>query len=656
MKTTFVYALLLTFLVHSHSSVIAQTETHQFGKISGEEFGLTSCSYDKDADAVVLFDTGKAKFDLTDGGFELIYERTRRIKILKESGVNYANIEIPLYRHGSIEEKITDLEAGSWNMKDGKPVQTALGKSNHYEVRENEYWMNHKIAMPDVKPGTIIEYHYIIRSNYLMNFRDWKFQCGIPTLFSSFEVKMVPFYEYMYLLLGNVKSIERKEFVAEGLERQIGQVKFHDMVYQFSAKNVPAFREVDFIASEEDYISKIDFQLSKYTLLSGGSVDILTTWPKLIKDLLTDDSFGKYVKRAESQAEKIINLDSLALMDDAGKINAVIETIKERYQWNGITSRYASGSVQDMIKKKTGTSGDLNLLGVGLMKAAGLDAFPVIMSTRDNGRIKYNYPYSHFFNYSVIGIRSKGKIYLADGTDPLLASYKLPAKCINDKGLVVKEGEETWLDLSQKELSEVRTTFDMEVSADGLESKSLVVITSNGYEARKLKKMYGEDMKEILSDLRSKNYTLNESDLRCLNYKNYQAPYIVSFNAATDNSYSGDKIFISPFLNQPITENPLRNAVRTIPVDFNYPYGFSYESKVKIPEGYTVTYIPAEMKLDNEDISVLYSCITEGNIITAKASYTFKKSVYPASLYTTLKSHHDTIIKLLNDKIVITRL
>ncbi len=66
-----------------------------------------------------------------------------------------------LYRHGSIEEKITDLEAGSWNMKDGKPVQTALGKSNHYEVRENEYWMNHKIAMPDVKPGTIIEYHYI---------------------------------------------------------------------------------------------------------------------------------------------------------------------------------------------------------------------------------------------------------------------------------------------------------------------------------------------------------------------------------------------------------------------------------------------------------------------------------------------------------------
>ncbi|MBK6962602.1 MAG: DUF3857 domain-containing protein [Bacteroidales bacterium] len=603
-----------------------------------------------------MFDIGKARFDLTDEGFELIYERTRRIKILKESGVNYANIEIPLYRHGSIEEKITDLEAGSWNMKDGKLVQTALSKSNYYEVRENEYWMNYKIAMPDVKPGTIIEYHYTLRSDYLMNFRDWKFQCGIPTLFSSFEVKMIPFYEYMYLLMGNVKSIEKKEFVSSGLERQIGQVKFKDMVYQFSAKDIPAFREVDFIASEEDYISKIDFQLSKYTMITGGSVEILTTWPKLIKELLTDDSFGKYVKRAESQAEKIINLDSIALMEDAGKINAVIEIIKERYQWNGITSRYASGSVQDLIKKKTGTSGDLNLLGVGLMRAAGLDAFPVIMSTRSNGRIKYNYPYSHFFNYSVIGIRSNGKIYLADGTDPLLASYKLPAKCINDKGLVIKEDEVTWLDLSQSEPSEVRTTFDMEVSPDGMESKGLVVITSNGYEARKLKSRYGEDLKEILSDLRARKYTLNESDLRCLNYKSYQAPYIVSFSAATDNNYSGNKIFISPFLNQPITDNPMKNAVRTIPVDFNYPYGYSYESKVKIPEGYTISYLPAEMNLDNEDFSVSYTIAVESNIITAKASYAFKKVIYPATLYTTLKSYHDTIIKVLNDKIVISKL
>jgi len=256
----------------------------------------------------------------------------------------------------------------------------------------------------------------------------------------------------------------------------------------------------------------------------------------------------------------------------------------------------------------------------------------------------------------VIGIKSNGKIYLADGTDPLLGSYRLPAECINDMGLVVKEGDVTWLDLSQNNISEVRTNFQIDVSADGLESKSNVVITSNGYEARRLKRMYGEDMKAILTDLRSKNYTLNESDLRCLNYKSYQAPYVVSFSATSDNNYSGDKIFISPFQNQPITENPFRNAIRTVPVDFNYSYGYSYESKVRIPEGFTVTYIPAEMKLDNEDFSVSYSCTLEGNIISAKASYTFKKVIYPATLYTTLKSYYDTIIKVLNDKIVVTRL
>ncbi len=88
--------MLLAFLFLPDNSANAQTDPYKFGKISAEDLSLTACSYDKDADAVVLFDIGKAKFDMTDEGFELIYERTRRIKILKESGVNYANIEIPL--------------------------------------------------------------------------------------------------------------------------------------------------------------------------------------------------------------------------------------------------------------------------------------------------------------------------------------------------------------------------------------------------------------------------------------------------------------------------------------------------------------------------------------------------------------------------------
>ncbi|KAF0196912.1 MAG: Uncharacterized protein FD166_2190 [Bacteroidetes bacterium] len=656
MNLKLIYLLLFTSLIQINISLFAQEDLYHFGKISSEEILYKSCEFDKDADAVVFFDIGKAWFDLTEKGFELIYEKKARIKILKESGVDNANIEIPLYRYNDIEEIIIELEANSWNMKDGELIQTALGKSNQYEARENKYWMNYRIAIPDVKPGTIIEYHYTIRSNYLLNFRDWKFQTNIPTLFSSFEARMIPFYEYMYLLQGNVSSVQKKEFISSGLERQIQQTKFRDMVYQFTLKNVPAFREVDFIASEEDYISKIDFQLSKYTILYGGSVEILTTWPKLIKELLTDESFGKFVKRAESQAKKIINLDSLALMDDMGKINAVIATIKEKYQWNGITSRYASGSVQDLIKHKSGTSGDLNLLGVGLLRAAGLEAFPVVMSTRENGKIRYDYPFSHFFNYSVIGIRSKGKIYMVDGTDPLLASNKLPSRCINDKGLVVKEDEVTWLDLSQNEISEFRTMFNIEVSADGLESKSVVVINADGYEARNLKGKYGDDFKVILRDLRSKNYILNESDLRCNNYKSYSGPYIVSFAASVENNYSGNKIFISPFLNEPISENPIKNIVRTIPVDFIYPYKKSFESKISIPEGFSVKYMPPEIKVENENISISYTCSTEGSLITAKAHYVIKKVIYPATLYKTLKTYHDTIINALNDKIVISRL
>ena len=71
-------------------------------------------------------------------------------------------------------------------------------------------------------------------------------------------------------------------------------------------KNVPAFNSEEFISSINDYIIKIDFQLSKIHTTSGVSIDVITTWEELSKELLTHQDFGKYINKSKRLASHLI--------------------------------------------------------------------------------------------------------------------------------------------------------------------------------------------------------------------------------------------------------------------------------------------------------------------------------------------------------------
>ncbi|MFH1118791.1 MAG: hypothetical protein V1775_03140 [Bacteroidota bacterium] len=655
MKSTLFSSILLFLLIYLNFTSIAQEDVYQFGKIPAEEISLISCKFDKDADAIVLFDIGKAWFDLFEGKYHLIYERTCRIKILKESGNNHAHFVIPLYNHGEVQQKIIKLEGISWNSVNGEMMPVYLNEANFADDTRNPYWTNRRIEMPDVRQGTIIELHYTIRSSFLIVLNEWVFQSDIPTVYSSFEVKVIPYYKYISMLQGKKELISCKEFVDPGPERKMNGVAFSDKVYQYSMKDIPAFRESDFIDSERNYISKINIQMSEYKDWKGEMTGLPASWPDLISMLMDCEAFGKYIRQVESRAEKIINHDSITALDDTGKLNAIVSMIKKRYQWDSIYGPLATWSVSDLLQKKSGNIGNLNLLGVGLLKAVGLDAFPVILSTRNNGRIRYDYPFEHFFNYVVIGVRIDGDTILADGTEPLLPSYTLPVRCVNDRGLAVKKGKITWLDLSQSGLSEANYSITTDLSDTGLVSISFVSILAAGYEACRFKKECGRDLEGLSSSLRLKKYNVRKNDIRYADFFSYSEPFSIDYSATVENDISGDEIFIAPFLDEVSAINPMKDSVRTIPVDIIYPYKHNFESSVIIPAGFSATYLPAALVFNNENFSLTYNCMAEGNRITTRASYTYKNRLYPAELYLSLKQFNDIIIKKFNDRIVVTR-
>jgi hypothetical protein len=187
----------MTLLIGILSLTIqGQNFSTEFGKIGIDEFELNEYALDKDAEAVVLFDKGKSYFIRMDDSFDVGYVRTTRIKILSESGVKWAEVEIPLYHKNKIYESLFDVEAYTYNYENGRIIKTKFNISNTYDEKINEYWSVRKFAIPNVKKGSIIEYTYSIYSQYKFNFRNWEFQWEIPVVYSEYEVNMIPYYEY----------------------------------------------------------------------------------------------------------------------------------------------------------------------------------------------------------------------------------------------------------------------------------------------------------------------------------------------------------------------------------------------------------------------------------------------------------------------------
>jgi hypothetical protein len=634
------------------SALSAQDREYEFGKVALNDFEYTQCPFDKEAEAVVIYDKGESSFVEREGNFSVLFKRFVRIKVLSDAGAEWGNVEIPYYQSNNIYESINELEAVSYNFENGILKRTELDKSSYHSEKKSENWMIKKFAIPNVKAGTVIEYQYSIESQYVFNLRDWEFQWRIPVLYSEYVVNMIPFYQYSFLLQGATK-FDKQTSVVSNNDRQYGSIKYQDYVHTYVMKNIPAFKDEEFITSSNDYIIKLDFQLSKIFFPGGYDKDIITTWPLLIKDMLAEDTFGKYVLKAEKLSAKIFDLTKFAIMTQQQKFDSVINYVKKTYIWNKKERLYASKSIKQLQEDKFGNSADINLFTIGLLKGVGLTAQPVIISTRENGKIKHDYPFLDFFDNVLIKADIDSSEILSDATDILIANNRVPVNCINDRGLVIQKDKVEWVDLKARTLSKIRTTIIMNLSGNQLMSG--VSVSASEYDGLYFRKKFGIDKQAILKQLSEKEYDVNDSTLAIKNMENFSSPFSLRYKVETKPQIIGNKVYISPFLKEVIQTNPLKQQSRTYPIDINYAQQRVYVSTITIPEGYKIDFLPANKSIKNTYFEMYYDLKEFNGIVNISFAYSFKLPVYQAGDYLLIKSFYNDIINKSNEKIVFVK-
>ncbi|MCB0491331.1 MAG: DUF3857 domain-containing protein [Cyclobacteriaceae bacterium] len=669
-----IFSTLLLLLL----SIITQAQKPpiKFGKISEEELKMTEYEGDKSAAAVVLADYGESviNYNQTEG-FQIEFERIRRIKILNKDGYDWANFEIPLYERNNNDEKLYGLKALTVNLEGNKVVETKLGKEGIFEEETSENWKKMKITLPNVREGSVIDITYKVTSPYLFNFQDWAFQTTIPVKWSEYVAKIPEYFEYQKYSQGYIpftvsdQSSTRKSMTLGIKERSGGQtltdgpskttfrteaIEFQEETFRWVSENVPAFKEEPYMTTANDYISKMNFELAQIRLPNRPVELVMGTWENINKELLEATEFGVVVKRSNflnKTVEELIRGKSVS-----EKIVTIYNYVKSNVQWDGNYRKYTDGNFKKVLDEKKGNSAEINLMLVSMLQKAGLRADPVVISTRNHGFIRQSFPLSSQFNYVICAVESDGKLLLLDATDRSLSASMLPERCLNGVGFLISESNSRWVELAPVVKTKTLLEAVLSFEADG-QLKGQIQITREGYDGQKIRGDFNAKGEEAyVNRLAEKNnWTIHTHQLENLN--NLDEPVKETYNLTLNENLQADILYLNPMIGNSFMENPFKSETRKYPVDFGKGFEQISIMKMKIPNGYLVEELPAPMAvgLPERGGRYIYNIANSNGEIVLTSLLTISKGLYSQLEYPHLREFYNQIIAKQAEVIVLKK-
>lgn len=675
LNSQWIFRILFVFAFFVSSELLAtELPEFKFGKISINEIVNAKFEQDSGAHAFFLFDTGTSIIDYDNtSAFKIVFTRHLAIKILTNSGYKHASFEIPLYKtsNNPMEEKITKIKALTYNADGGKLSQTSLDKKDIFTVNENENLSKVKFTMPNVKEGSVVEIEYTLTSDFLWNLPTWLFQHEIPVRWSILDIRIPEYFNYSKEMKGYVSLFHSENKTLNGVinffnvdkihgnqgtTNQMSISKVNYNIYQsiLGAKDIPAFYTEPYTDAPANYLSSISFELETTSFPNQKIKNYTTTWEQIGSTLNNDDKFGKQLPATNISKEKTaeLQLDSLSETD---KLKTIFNYVKTITKWDGKNSKYCD-NVRQVLKNGVGNSGDINILLINLIDAAGFEVYPVLLKTRSAGKLPITHPSLSSLNYVIAAVKSEGKTYLLDATEDELPFNLIPDRCLNGKAILLKPNDQIeWIELNDNGFAKNTTFANFKIDSEGQIDAKLNVKSDGHYAVQKREKLYLEK-DQIVKNFEEKHsgFKVNIFDIKNLDKPDEILEELIEGTISDKVTTAGNMVYFNPCIFEKTDENPFKIDDRKYPVDFGYPIDSKTIFTYEIPSGWIIESLPTALsiKLPNNAGKYIYNIQQVGGKIILSQSFAITNPFFLPAGYATLKEFFKQMVDKQQEQIV----
>jgi hypothetical protein len=549
--------------------------------ISPEDLKMTSLPEAPGAPAAILYrevnrDDGRTPHE----------DNYVRIKIFTEEGRKQANIEIPYFKGSGAVHGIkarTIRPDGSIVPFDGKAVDQTIVKAKGVKYLAKTF------SLPDVQVGSIIEYRYTIdfAEGWVYDSR-WILSNELFTREGKFSLK------------ANSDLALRWSWPL-GLPPGSNPPKDEHGTIRMEARNVPSVQVEDYMPPETTLKYRIDFIYSDEGFPEKDPAKFWKEYAKKQNGKVEDFvNKKKAMEQAVAQTVGVNDAPEVKLQKIYTRVqqlrNTSFETEKSEQELKRDKQKEAS-NVEDVLKRGYGNGAQLTWLFLGMVRAAGFEAAPVLMSRRSETFFNNSVMNPRELNDNAVQVMVGGKeMYFDPGT--AFTSYGvLPWWETMAPGLKLTKDGGTWVQAPLSESSETRIErkADLKLDSEGTLEGKLTVIYQ-GEEARTLRlEERNEDdasKRKLLEDM-VKETVPAAIEVELKNQPDWKSslPAMVTeytFKVPGWVAGAGKRALLPVGLFSSPEKGVFENAARTHAVYFHYPYTKVDEIQIELPLGWKV--------------------------------------------------------------------
>lgn len=637
-------------LLISGSNLVAKNKDKESSAgwlpITQQDFSINEVPNDPGADAIQLY---MSYYKDDDAKFISVY---KRIRILRESGLKRADVEVPIEPGQSLKELAARTIHPDQKIVDftGKPFEKVIIKGRGIKFVAQAF------TLPDVTVGSIVEYRYVIAlpPHVVSSISAWPMQGDLFTLKEDLRFRAFQGLVTVPSEWGNIMPRSRVSYsYLNQIDPNVPQRKEGNLM-ELELQNVPKFDAEEYMPPQDDFRPVLLFYYGGREMSSPDS--FWEEWQQLITEYV--DKFIGNSREIHDAAVQAIGGET----DPEKKLRKLYARAQQIRNLGFERERTAqeekaehlkrNAAAQEVLERGYGTSWDINATFTALARAAGFEATLLGVSDRKERSFNKIVLWLGQLDSSAVMVSFAGKDLVLDPGTRFCPFGLLPWRNSDVSALKFSKPNGGFVTTPEPQTSLVRRISHVSLSQDGGLTGE-VTIEFQGEDAleHRLDALNQDDAgrrKGLEDELKGwlpqgGVVTLQEAK----GWESIDDALVARFKIEIPGFASavGKRMLLPGYFFSTLQKNMFTSQFRRYPISFPYPFAEEDELTMDLPEGYEVEEPPYRRKAGLSYAGYEISFAVEGHQLTAARQFHLTGTQFPPEKYDELKNFFSIVQK-----------
>lgn len=641
-------AVLLAVIPLRAQQIHSNSPDPEFGEVPDSLITMEEYAPFPDAPYLYAYKKLDISFKTDDRSIVAILDYHVIIKVFDGDAKQAALVGIPYYFENNME-RITDIEGYTYGPEGGR---TELDEEDIREININSRYNVKEFTMPAVTDGSVIEYRYRKTRRYIEELPDFYLAHVAPTAEARVSIRYPRYLRYRVIpsdFDGSLHTHTVRQDTSS-LPRVFNVSRPAPVVTEhWTARDVQAVENLAYLSSINDYRGKLKFQLSEFGL---PRQKLENSWDLVVAKLRKEQGIWDMIETEEG-ARALGREIASQFESPAAAQDSIYNYLNSNSRYNGARSPFSRTDSDSVLQGTSANQAAINQTLIAMLRGAGIEASPLLISTRQSGQINRSFPSFFQFNGQLVYSEIDGRGYFMDASFAHGFPNLIPVDTFNESGLLLDKNSYRWIALTpEKSLFSIRMKVDAELSGDGTLSGS-VTTSNNGYSARLIREKLaeGQPVKTVVREALFSGYSeieLSDITVRSTGDRDRGVELKANFTIKNYARSFQDALEYRPMIVGYLMNNPFDQNRRNLPVTLDAPEHLVLDYQLTIPQGHSIDANSGNQQTELPGARLEEKYLVNGRSIDYQFHIDINRKQFEPGLYPQLLDLYERWVELSN--------